>query len=88
LNQLQFAIVELLVFLNITISVKIMAKTLKKSKEKAILKEYQKIVKGIPNNQIAVPIGSQWSNQGDFFTKFSLYKDTRSITSTETSILR
>ena len=67
---------------------KSMAKTLKKSKEQAFLKGYQKIVKGIPNNPGVVPIGSQWLNKGDFFTKFSLYKDTQSVTSTETSILR
>ncbi len=65
-----------------------MAKTLKKPKEKSFFKDYQKIVKGIPNNHSVVPIGNQWSSQGDFFTKFSLYKDTQSVTSTETSILR
>ena len=64
-----------------------MAELKKKPKEQSFSKDYQKIMKGLPITTIPLK-EPQWSNSGDFFIKFSLYKEIPSVTSTDTSILQ
>ena len=61
-----------------------MAKTNKKLKQQSFVRDYQKIMKEFPKP----PVEQQWSSNGDFFVKFSLYNDIPSVPSTGTSILQ
>ncbi len=64
-----------------------MAKTYKKLKKLSFSKDYQKIMRVLPKTPVAFK-EPQWSNSGDFFVKFSLYKDIPSVASSGTSILQ
>ena len=64
-----------------------MTKVQKKPTERSFLKDHQKLMKGSPKAP-AMPIEPQWLANGDFFVKFSLYKEIPSIASTETSLLQ
>ena len=59
--------------------------TAKNSKKQDFEKEHAKIASG-NKQQFARQAGQQWSVAGDFFTKFSLYKENQSgPTSADTS---
>lgn len=63
-----------------------MTKTTKKASKKAYARDYRKVLKTGP----AVPLppsNPQWTSQGDYFQKFTLYKDTPSIATPGTSLL-
>ncbi len=62
-----------------------MAKTVKKSKKKASVKDYNKLFKSSPFT-IQPNSSPQWTSSGDYFVKFSLYKNTPSIASPNTSL--
>lgn len=64
-----------------------MPKSKKKSKGDSFAKDYQKLMKGLHQTP-ALPNQPQWQGNGDFFVKFSLYKDIPSIASTGTSLLQ
>ena len=63
-----------------------MAKTTKKSRKKSYIKDYSKVLKTGPVAPLP-PSNPQWASQGDYFQKFTLYKDTPSIASPSTSLL-
>ncbi len=65
-----------------------MAKIAKKSQKKSFTKDHNKILKTGARPTIPLPVSNpQWGSQGDYFVKFSLYKDTPSIASPDTSYL-
>lgn len=64
-----------------------MAKPSKKTKEQSFSKDYQKIMRVSPQTP-AFFKEPQWLSNGDFFVKFSLYKEIPSIASTGTSLLQ
>lgn len=64
-----------------------MGKVQKKYSKKSFSKDYQKLMKTFPNT-ISPQTEPQWISNGDFFIKFTLYKDIPSIASTETSLLQ
>ena len=50
-------------------------------------KDYNKIMKGFPNQNTPVSTTPQWTTPSDFIVKFSLYQETpNSITSTNTFV--
>ncbi|MBA3647267.1 MAG: hypothetical protein H0W62_01755 [Chitinophagales bacterium] len=57
-------------------------------KQRILEKQYSKVMKTFQPPAVD-PLRNQWTKPGDFFTQFSLYKENpRSITSTNTSIIR
>ncbi len=65
-----------------------MPKISNKSPKKSFSKDYGRILKtgARPTNPLPVS-NPQWGSQGDYFVKFSLYRDTPSIASPDTSYL-
>ncbi len=64
-----------------------MPKTSKKSKQDSFQKEFAKVTKGFKRTPCPA-INPEWSIPGDFFVKFSVYKETSSgNTSSETSLI-
>lgn len=56
-------------------------------KQKALEKDYYKIMKGFQNQNIPIAQTPQWTKPTDFITKFSLYQESpNSITSTDTAV--
>lgn len=64
-----------------------MPKTRKKSYKQSFSKDYQKLMRSFPQT-LTVSNHPQWIEKGDFFVKFSLYKDIPSVASAETSLLQ
>jgi len=62
-----------------------MVKTAKKSKKKSLSKDYSKVFKTGPALPLP-PSNPQWTSHGDYFEKFTLYKDSPSIASPSTSM--
>lgn len=62
-----------------------MAMKKKKPSKKSYVKDYTKLFKKAP--AIPFPTNPQWSSEGDYFQKFTLYKDTPSIASPGTQLL-
>ncbi len=86
-NDSQFAVVSIVTIFDLSILLLNMAKTNKKPKEQRLSKDYLEIMKGL--SKTSIPLKEpQWSNSGDYFVKFSLYKDIPSVASTSTSILQ
>ena len=64
-----------------------MAKAAKKQKPQGFEKEYGKVMKGL-KTPIYQTDQQQWTAPGDFFIKFSLYKESRSgATSSSTTYI-
>jgi hypothetical protein len=63
-----------------------MGKIIRKSAKKSFSKEYERFFKSQPTLPI-LPPSPQWTAKGDYFVKFSLYKETPSIASPSTSSL-
>jgi len=92
LNRILFVLVTLTVFIifglfNFHSKFKFMPKVRKKATKKSFSKDYQKLMKDFPQTP-GLPAAPQWLGNGDFFIKFSLYKDIPSIASTETSLFQ
>ena len=65
-----------------------MAKAAKKHKPRNFEKEYNKVMKGFNNNSFQPDSQQQWTAPGDYFVKFSIYKETSSgKTSSNTSFV-
>ncbi len=64
-----------------------MAKDTKKQKPKNFDKEYEKVMKGFKNTPLQGNL-QQWTAPGDFFVKFSMYKESSSgATSSNTTFV-
>lgn len=65
-----------------------MAKTEKQKKAKSFEEEYNEVVDGFIPSPYTQGSHHQWAAPGDFFIKFSMYKETSSgTTSTSTSFI-
>jgi len=59
-----------------------MPKIAKKSQKRSFVKDYNRILKSVARPIAPLQVSNpQWGSQGDYFVKFSLYKDTPSIAS-------
>jgi hypothetical protein len=63
-----------------------MAKEVKRNRKKTLDKAYYKIFKEANTNPLSLP-NPQWISNGDYFVKFSLYKETPSVASPNTFYL-
>lgn len=64
-----------------------MKKASKKRQKKTSTQEYMDLLKKLPKNPLP-PAHHEWDTQGDYFVKFSLFKDTQSIASPNTSLIQ
>ena len=63
-------------------------KSKEENEQKTFVDDYEKIMRDFQKqDNPSLPQTPQWTNQGDFIIKFSLYQETpNSITSTDTSL--